>query len=191
MKSATPKKIVLIGASTGGPGQIQKIIESLPPLNDVSVVIAQHMVEGFLPSFASRLQQITENKVAIIEDKQHLESSTIYIAEATTKLNFQNLNFSKEDVPTHSYNPNIDILFNSFTPLCSNVEMLCIILTGIGSDGVDGCKNLQSFGTSCMTESESSAIVDGMPSRARLLVPNIKIHPINEIVQEVKEFCNV
>ena len=54
------KKIVLIGASTGGPGQIQKIISSIKTLDNTTVVIAQHMVSGFIESFASRLQDQSE-----------------------------------------------------------------------------------------------------------------------------------
>jgi len=191
LKSAIHKKIVLIGASTGGPGQIQKILSSLPTLNNVSVVVAQHMVEGFLSSFASRLQHTTNNNVTIIQDKQDFETASIYIAEAITSLNTQSLKFSKEDIQMHSYNPNIDTLFNSFTPLCNNVEILCVILTGIGSDGVDACKNLHSAGAICMTESESSAIVDGMPNRARTLIPKIEIYNIEEIIKKISEFCYV
>ncbi|MDD2449035.1 MAG: chemotaxis protein CheB, partial [Sulfurimonas sp.] len=57
MSYRVPKKIVLIAASTGGPGQIEKIIKALPKLNDTSIVIAQHMVVGFMDSFAKRLNE--------------------------------------------------------------------------------------------------------------------------------------
>jgi two-component system chemotaxis response regulator CheB len=57
LKNSTPSKIVLIGASTGGPGQIEKIINALPKLHDTSVIIAQHMALGFMPSFAKRLKE--------------------------------------------------------------------------------------------------------------------------------------
>ena len=70
LKSAIPKRIVLIGASTGGPGQIQKIVTSLPVLNNCSVVIAQHMVNGFFESFSSILQKNTKNHIKMIQHRE-------------------------------------------------------------------------------------------------------------------------
>ncbi len=182
-----PKKIVLIGASTGGPGQIQKIINSLPELKNTTIVIAQHMVDGFMDSFANRLQDITQNNISIAGDKQAFQRNNIYIFEAETKL--VNNNFSKKSISENSFNPNINLLFNSFTSLSKSTDILCVILTGIGDDGVEACKNLSLSGARCITESATSAIVDGMPCRARALVPNIEVYEIDKIVQIISEFC--
>ena len=187
MKHLEPKKIVLIGASTGGPGQIQKIINSLPVLQNTTIVIAQHMVDGFMDSFANRFQNISHNSISVVKDNQTFESSNIYICEGETKLT--NNNFSKKKSSSDSYNPNINILFNSFIPLAKDRQILCVILTGIGDDGVEACKNLSLNGARCITESETSAIVDGMPSRARVLVPNIEVDDVETIVKKINEFC--
>ncbi|MDQ1298690.1 MAG: two-component system, chemotaxis family, protein-glutamate methylesterase/glutaminase [Campylobacterota bacterium] len=64
-----------------------------------------------------------------------------------------------------------------------------VILTGIGEDGVDGCNNLSLNGAKCITENEHSAIVDGMPLRARTVIANIKATDMRHIIQEIKEFC--
>ncbi len=186
MRLFVPKKIVLIGASTGGPGQIQRIVNSLPKLNDTTVVVAQHMVTGFIYSFADRFQN-TNNSISVVENNQPFENNNIYICESETKLT--NNNFSKKSTSINSYNPNIDILFNSFISLAKDTQILCVILTGIGNDGVEACRNLSLNGARCITESERSAIVDGMPSRARLLVPNIETYDISEIVTIISEFC--
>ncbi len=191
MKSATLKKIVLIGASTGGPGQIEKIISSLPELENTSLIIAQHMVEGFLESFASRLQKNTTNSIRIIRDKTNFKTSHIYMAQGNLEINAKTLTFHKIQSSINSYNPDINTLFSSFSPLCKDFEILSVILTGIGSDGVDACINLSLNKAQCITESELSAIVDGMPSRARLLVPNIKAYDIDEITKIISEFCDV
>ena len=79
MKHSVPRKIVLIGASTGGPGQIQKIISNLPELQNTAVIIAQHMVYGFMDSFASRLQNISHNSIGLVKDNQALQSHNIYV----------------------------------------------------------------------------------------------------------------
>ena len=191
MKSVTLRKIVLIGASTGGPGQIQKIIKSLPILQDASVVIAQHMVEGFLESFASRLQESTKNRVSVIQNNQNLESSMIYVAEGISSLKMQTRVFETLKSPHNMYNPDINSLFNSFAGLAKETDMLCVILTGIGDDGIEASINLRNSGANCITESQESAIVDGMPNRAREFVPDIGVYEMDEIVKKISEFCDV
>lgn len=192
LKHSVPSKIVLIGASTGGPGQIEKIINSLPKLHNSTIVIAQHMVRGFMPSFAKRLKEHTNNNVLIAENMSTLDAGNIYICNGFTAVKQQDFTLefiNKDSSNTHEYNPDINTVFNSFTPLTNKVQILCAILTGIGEDGVDACKNLSLNGVRTITENENSAIVDGMPSRARKDVPNIEVLDINTIINEIKEFC--
>jgi two-component system chemotaxis response regulator CheB len=68
--------------------------------------------------------------------------------------------------------------------------ILSVILTGIGDDGINAVKELSTHGAKCLTEGVKSAIVDGMPSRARKEVPNIEILELDEIVQKIKEFSH-
>jgi len=75
------KKIVLIGASTGGPGQIKKIIQALPSLNNCSIIIAQHMADGFLESFISNLNKDTINSIKMADSDKMLLKNTIYVCE--------------------------------------------------------------------------------------------------------------
>ena len=191
MKLSVPKKIILIGASTGGPGQIQKIIDSIPKLHSTTVIIAQHMVEGFISSFANRLKNSSSNPIDVVQNNQILQNGHIYLCEGKTQLKRDGyeLLLTHELACSNSFNPDINILFNSFVPLCSDVDILTVILTGIGDDGVDACKRLSLNGAKCITESVSSAIVDGMPSRARLLVPGIEIENIDIISKKINAFC--
>jgi len=80
-------------------------------------------------------------------------------------------------------------LFNSFLPLSKEIEILCVVLTGIGDDGVNACSALNANGARCLTETSESAIVDGMPKAARLLIPEIEVYDVDEIVKEIKKFC--
>ncbi|WP_031347999.1 CheB methylesterase domain-containing protein [Sulfurimonas hongkongensis] len=192
MSYTVPKKIVLIAASTGGPGQIEKIIKALPKLNDTSIVIAQHMVVGFMDSFAKRLDEDPTNNIFIANDKTYLKSSGIYVCSGSTRVSRDSngLIFSKKDSSLNSFNPDINYIFNSFLPFTKEIEFLSVILTGIGADGIEACKALQENGSLCLTESQQSAIVDGMPSRARKEIKDIKILDIKEIIQTIKEFCS-
>jgi len=186
-----PSRIILIGASTGGPGQIEKIIKALPKLNDTTLIIGQHMTDGFMPSFAKRLMEGTCHEITVVENGEMLKEEHIYLCcgHTTIHKNGTHLYFSQEISALHDFNPDINILFNSFVPFTNEIQILSLILTGIGEDGVNGCKNLSLKGCVCITEDESSAIVDGMPSRARNEVPNIKICNLDEIIHILEEFC--
>lgn len=192
MQYNIPRKIVLLGASTGGPGQIQKILESLPILSDTAVIIAQHMVKGFLPSFAKRLQESNKNTIIMANDNDELKQGIIYICSGYTSVVNKNngLYFSKTDAPEHAFNPNINLIFKSMLPFTNDITMLAVILTGIGNDGVDACNELSLNGTRCITETAQSAIVDGMPNSARVTIDNIEIEDIKDIIKTIKEFTS-
>ena len=184
-------KIILIGASTGGPGQIEKIIQNIPKLNSTIIIIAQHMARGFITSFASHLQNCSLNPIELAQNNQSLKNGYIYLCSGFTRVEEKNsqLYFIQEESPDNGYNPNINLIFNSFVPFSKNLDILSVILTGIGDDGVEACKALSLNSAKCLTESQESAIVDGMPHRARILVPNIKVLDIDNITLNIKEFC--
>ena len=191
MISLKLKKIVLIGASTGGPGQIHKIIQSLPVLQNTSIIIAQHMSNEFLESFVRRLEQASVNNVELVKDSESLNNNTIYVCEKRISLlqDNNNLIFHANNFFKNSFNPDINIIFNSLIPLTGDIKILCAILTGIGDDGVESCIKLSENGARCITETSTSAIIDGMPNRARELVPNIEVYDMEKIIKVISEFC--
>ncbi len=191
LKPSVPKNIVLIGASTGGPAQVQKIITALPQLNDTTLIVAQHMAKGFIPSFAKRLRAHSVNSIKVAENNLALEVNHIYFCCGYTKVYKQGsqLYFSQESSPLDAFNPDINMLFHSVVPLLQNIQCLSVILTGIGDDGVLGCQELVLGGASALTESEQSAVVDGMPSRARESIKNIQVSDLSDIIKTIVEFC--
>ncbi len=192
MKPLTPRKIVLIGASTGGPGQIEKIVNSLPLLNDTAVIIAQHMSMDFIPSFTKRLKELSVNNISMVNNDTAVESGNIYLCHGITsiKRDGYGLKFNVESSKQYKYNPDINTVFNSFVPFAQELEILGVILTGIGDDGVDGCKQLSLRDVRTITQDEKSAIVDGMPSRARKEILNIEIADITGIKEKIRNFCS-
>ena len=163
-----------------------------PPLVDTSIIIAQHMVKGFIPSFTSRLKEHTTNRVSLAINKGNFEVGQIYLCNGFTEIKKSKyeLYFSNKPANDNSFNPDINTIFNSCIPLLKEVEILSVILTGIGNDGVKSCRELNLNGARCITESEHSAIVDGMPSRARKEVPNIEVSDISGIINRINGFCN-
>lgn len=148
------------------------------------------MVEGFILSYMGRLQQKSKNPLCMAENNTRIEVGHIYVCSGETQILQQNsqLLFMRKESPKDTYNPNINLLFSSFATFTKEIQTLGVILTGIGEDGVDGCNLLSLNGAKCLTE-DASAIVDGMPSRARVLIKDIHIGNSNQIVQTIKEFC--
>jgi len=190
LKLLEPHKIILIGASTGGPGHINKILTSLKPEFRATLIIAQHMGDEYIPSFTKQLNSICNYEVSSVVSQAVILPSHIYVSSLLTSINIgsKGLTFLQKKQIESGYNPNIDYLYTSAASVAEQVSILGIILTGIGSDGVKGCKLLSEGGGTCIAESEISAIVDGMPMQARKVVPNIKILSLTEIINKINQF---
>lgn len=190
MKHLKLNKLILIGASTGGPGHIRKILKSLPLGFNSTIVIAQHISCEYISTFSSHMKENSKIDVKIAEDGDKLENSTVYIAskicrvvEKKASLSFEVL--SNKDI---DYNPNIDELFISCSKFTSNVKILACILTGIGDDGAKGMLELSKLDATCISESEDSAVVYGMPMRAKEISQKVETKSLQEIIDTIKKF---
>ena len=188
MKHSEPKTLILIGASTGGPGHIQKIIHALPADFSATIIIAQHMGAEYIPSFVKQLQQVTTLSVVAVTDQLAVLPGHIYICSFMTRLGFgtMGLAFEQKIQEMERYNPDIDSLFESAALLPRAYKTTGIILTGVGDDGAKGIKALSDKGRPCIAESEDTAVVYGMPFQAKLLVKNISVKPLGNIIQTIK-----
>lgn len=190
LNTSKPKKLILLGSSTGGPSHIQKILASLPKDYAPCIVIAQHMGEEYLRSFALRLDNAVPMPVIMAEATQLLHDNCAYVC---TKKSLLSLTQNGIELSVHSpqishYNPQIDALFSSACALSATVEILAVILTGIGEDGAQGLLELSQCGSRTVTESAESAIVYGMPMRAAELVQTAEILSLDEIIRAINDF---
>lgn len=182
--------LVLIGASTGGPGRIYSILESLDDDFNGTIVIAQHMNESFFESFVHQLKALSKLPVSLVNREQPLECCQVYVCSKTSRLIQKKgeIWIEPTNMKGFSYNPQIDILFSSAASLPSSLKRLGVILTGIGEDGALGALQLFQSGGKCIYESELSAIVFGMPRRAKELNPDANIGDISEIIRFIRTF---
>lgn len=188
MKPSEPKALILIGASTGGPGHIQKIIQALPADFSAAIIIAQHMGDEYIPSFVNQLQHISALNVVAVSNQLAVLPGHIYICSFMTKLkpSRSGLTFTQKKQEMARYNPDIDSLFESASLLTSTYKITGFLLTGIGDDGAKGIKALSDKGVSCIAESETTAVVYGMPFQAKLLVKDISVKSLGDIIQAIK-----
>ena len=165
-KSGKSHSLVAIGSSTGGPIALQEIIPKLPKLN-VPVVIVQHMPGSFTNTFAARLDSMSQLHVVEAKDGDVLEPGTCYIAPGGKQMIFERFGLKTririiQDTGRVTYNPCVDVSFASLAQIFGN-KVLAMILTGMGSDGCEGCQLLKAKGSVIWAQNEETCVVYGMP----------------------------
>ncbi len=179
--------IVLVGASTGGPGLIESIVSNLPQNFAASVVIAQHMDSLSLGSFAKRLERVGSLPVTFVNEEVEVKKCNIYLLSDTSILEQKDgkILLKPKRGSKGFYHPTIDDLFSSATTL-SNIKITAILLSGIGADGAKGLLALKSAGHETIAQDEATSIVYGMPKAAAELGAATSTHSIDAIVTKIK-----
>ena len=158
---------VVIGASTGGPKALYKVITALPDNIGVPVLVVQHMPTGFTKAFADRLNLNSKLKVVEAQDGDVVSKNVVYIAPGGYHMevgNDKRIHLNTE--PTlWGVRPAVDKLFMSATKVYG-CKLLSVILTGMGRDGAQGTVAIKDNGGITMAEHESTCIIYGMPKAA-------------------------
>ena len=189
-----PKKLVLVGASTGGPGLIEEILTSLPADYPYPVLVVQHMPENFTGKFASRIDKNAE--IEVVEAKA---GDLIVPGKAIIGKGGWHLHISKKASGAYAvklaantakrfFVPSVDELFLSAAKVFDPKNIMAVLLTGIGDDGADGMVELRKRGAYTIAEDETTATVYGMPKEAWKRGGAIKKLPFPEIVKEILEY---
>ncbi len=159
-------ELIAIGSSTGGPIALQNIIPKLPRMN-VPIVIVQHMPASFTTTFAQRLNNLSQNEVVEAQDNMILQPGYVYIAPGGQQMILERgAGKSKFRIlpadPRVVYHPCVDVTFASIANIYGG-NVLAMILTGMGSDGCEGCRMLKSKGSVVWAQNEDTCVVYGMP----------------------------
>lgn len=161
-------EVVAIGVSTGGPTALQVVLGQLPRNFPVPIIVAQHMPAGFTAPLASRFDGLCDLKVKEVEEGETLRAGTVYIGEAGKQFEVRKTGakliakISGTTPSTILYKPSVDILFKSLAQEVGQ-GVLALIMTGMGSDGLEGVKELKAKGAFTIAESEKTCVVYGMP----------------------------
>lgn len=163
---ASTKKIIAIGASTGGTEATLKILKHLPK-DMPGILVTQHMPPGFTKMYADRLNKICNLEVREAVDNDRVESGLVLIApgDKQMKLAKDDNGFyvtckAGEKVSGHC--PSVDVLFNSVAEVAGK-NSVGIILTGMGKDGAQGLYNMKKTGAYTIGQDEKTSVVYGMP----------------------------
>lgn len=170
--TADVTKVLLIGASTGGPGLLEQICSSLPSSFGYAVCIVQHMPEQFTAAFATRLDK--NSALPVIEAKDHMElyPGNIYLARGGVHMHFAKKVTGRVVIREEKkkgssfFQPSVDEMFISALKVFSGEQIVGVLLTGIGDDGANGMVAIKQAGGFTIGESEETATVYGMPKEA-------------------------
>ena len=162
-----PFDVVCIGVSTGGPPAVQKVLSSLPENFPVPVLIAQHMPMSFTGPFAKRLDGQCAITVEEIAETVRLKPGTAYVCRGGMHLRLEirggvMFGVVGEEPKSALYKPSANELMASAGNALGK-RALCVILTGMGNDGLEGTKVLKAKGGHAIAQNEASCVVYGMP----------------------------
>ena len=158
---------ICIGISTGGPKALAKLIPALPPSTDVPIFIVQHMPPVFTATLAKGLDEQSSLNVVEAEHGTPIKGGTVYIAPGGKQMRIDGYPGAwrieiTDDPAVRSCKPSVDYLFRSASEQFRD-RMLAIVMTGMGSDGLEGCQEVANRGGQIWAQSESTCTVYGMP----------------------------
>ncbi len=178
-------RLVLVGASTGGPPAVQKVLEALVGL-PVCVVIAQHMPARFTQAFAERLDQSLGFRVSEAKTGDPILPGRVYVAPGGEQLELESRAGGslalvvKMSSQNDAHAPSVDRLFTSAAKVAP-AGTRALVLTGMGIDGAKGALALKKAGVEVWAEAESTAIVFGMPEAAIKAGAVAKVLPLEQL----------
>jgi len=160
-------ELCVIGASTGGPPAIQRLLERLPARFPIPIVVVQHMPAGFTEAFARRLDSVSRLQVREAVEGMRLSPGVAVVAPGGRHLRLSSgLAVVLATEPSEARHiPSIDVTMRAAARSRPG-RVLGILLTGMGEDGADGMVTIRAGGGVTIAESEVSCVVYGMPRAA-------------------------
>jgi two-component system chemotaxis response regulator CheB len=159
-------KLVVIGASTGGPAALQKVLTQLPANYPYPVLLVQHMPKTFTQVFAERLNQQCQIKVKEAEDGDRLQPGLALLAPGGLQMMLDPRQKDRVRILTGderlTYKPSVDVTYASAAKTYGS-KVLGVILTGMGADGCDGARLLKQAGSAMWAQNRDSCTIYGMP----------------------------
>ena len=179
-------QLIAIGASTGGPVVLQKILSELPENIPVPILIVQHIAKEFIKGFRDWLSNTSMIPLTIAKDGEQLYPGIGYIAPDDFQMGIESgLKILLSKPVDSGLCPSVDFLFHSVSEVLG-ANAIGILLTGMGKDGAKELKSMRDKGAITIAQDEASCVVYGMPAEA------VKIDAVDHVLSPDKiiEFIN-
>ncbi|HMW59920.1 MAG TPA: chemotaxis response regulator protein-glutamate methylesterase [Leptospiraceae bacterium] len=182
------KRMVVLGASTGGTMAIEQVLSGLPA-DCPAVLIVQHMPEKFTHAFADRLDKSMRMSVREAQNGDPIMPGRVLIAPGNQHMEIKRTATGLEAVVrsgdyVNRHRPSVDVLFESAAKL-GGTSFIGVILTGMGGDGSQGLLSLKDKGARTIAQDQATSVVFGMPQEAIKLGAAELVLPIDKIAAEI------
>lgn len=185
-------RLVVTASSTGGPGALQVLARGLPAHLGAALLMVQHMPAGFTASLADRLNALTPLPCAeaarddlLAEDRILLAPGGVHlISSASGHIQLVRL------PPVNGVRPAVDVTLQAVAPIWRE-RLLCVVLTGMGVDGREGCRAVKLHGGSVIAQDAATSTVNGMPGAVARAGLADQILPLSEISASIAAWCRV
>ena len=179
----------MIGSSTGGPNGLVEVIKALPPDFPAPVLIVQHMPAQFVGALSGRLDAQRTVPVREAVHGELARPGTAWVAPGGVHLEVARekgaLRMRLVDgLPENSCRPSADVLFRSAVRALGG-RVLGVVLSGMGFDGLRGCRAIREAGGTVLVQDEATSVVWGMPGNVAEAGLAHKILPIGQVGREI------
>jgi len=180
--SAVPPRIVGIGASTGGPQALQRILGHLPADFPLPLLCVQHIAEGFMQGLVAWLAGCCRIRVCTANEGTQPLAGTAYFPPDDRHLEIDDAGTFRcsSALPFAGHRPSVDIAFASLARRYG-ATAVGVLLTGMGQDGAQGMLDIARAGGVTIAQDEASSVVFGMPRRAIELGAARHVLPLDQI----------
>ncbi|MFO0597244.1 MAG: chemotaxis protein CheB [Myxococcaceae bacterium] len=194
LRPARRREFIAIGASTGGPPALLKLLKAIPAWCDAPVVITQHMPSLHLTYFAELLAGQLPRPVKVVSAPTPLLRGAFYLASGDHHLKVRRSGATlvaspDSGEPEHHCRPAVDPMFRSLAEAAPGGGV-AIVLTGMGSDGASGAVMLRERGTPVLVQDQASSVVWGMPSSVVNAGAADAVVPIDRMAATVLEWMD-
>ena len=184
-------RLIVIGASTGGPRALQRVLSKLPAELPAGILVVQHMPPGFTRSLAQRLNQTSPLMVQEAADGDRLGRGMALLAPGNFHLRFKGFRqVTLDEGPRrHHVRPAVDVTIESAVEY-HRAKVIGVILTGMGQDGTEGASQIKAAGGKVIAEHKSSSVVYGMPASVVKAGLADRVVPLSRIAATLTEMVN-
>jgi two-component system chemotaxis response regulator CheB len=186
----TPDRLVVIGASTGGPRAVQRILMRLPDNLPAPILVVQHIANGFTQGLADWLSGETALRVAVAREGEGLAAGRVYVAPEGRHMMPERKTIQLSTTPRTSPIPSVDVTMQA-AARSWGAAAIGVLLTGMGSDGARGLLSIRQAGGTTIAQDQATSTIFGMPQAAIQLKAVLKVLPLDEIAAAIEEAVSV
>lgn len=191
---AAPTSIIAIGVSTGGPNALQYLFSQLPVGFSGSILVVQHMPDGFTEMFAKRLDDTCPIRVKQAQSGDLLVAGRALICPGNRhmkvrRLPLGNVAMLTDEEPVNGHRPSVDVLFRSVAEEFGS-QAVAVLMTGMGEDGAAGMGAIQSAGGLTVAQSQKTCVVFGMPKAAIERGFATRVVDLNDLPTLLQQQCS-